>query len=595
MAEEVIMPKAGSEMTEGEIVQWFKKEGEQVKEGEPLLEIVTDKVNMEVEASESGTLLKILAPAGSVVPVVSTIAWIGEEGEEVPESESPAPAAKAEEKKPEATPTNDAATKEEMKEVIPPSISNTTESAPAKRERVGEYDVCVVGGGPAGYVAAIKAAQLGGKVAIVEKDTALGGTCLNRGCIPSKAYLHNAEIIESIKEASSRGIKLVNEEFKVDMPESVQMKNKVVRTLTGGIAGLMKSYGVTVFNGVGKLRKDKKVVVNGSEIIDADRVIIAGGSKIKEVPIPGSDSPNVINSDDILDIQEVPKRLAVIGGGIIACELGQAFAAFGSEVTIVYRSDRLIRLMDPDASKVLTKHFEKQGIKVLTNAPLKGFEDNGNGVTVKIEGKDDVVVDKVLLAIGRVPDLSAVEDVDIKIDRGAVVVNDKMETSIEGVYAPGDINARKMLAHAAFRMGEVAAENAMGHSKTADLHAVPSAMYTNPEVASVGLTEEEAKKNYDIKVGRFNFAANGRALASNAGEGFIKVIIDAKYHEILGVHIAGPIGAEIINEAATFIQSEMTIEDVIDSIHGHPTFSEVLYEACTDCLNQCIHAPKKKD
>ena len=540
MAVEVIMPKAGSEMEEGEIVQWFKQEGDEVKEGEVLLEIVTDKVNMEVEAEASGTLLKIVHPAGSTVPVVQTIAWIGQPGEEIP-GESGSTAAAAEVVKEVAADVKVPETKQE--EVAP------------KRERRGEYDVAVVGGGPAGYVAAIKAAQLGGKVALVE-NRELGGTCLNRGCIPTKTFLHNAEIINHIRSAKDRGIKLVNDAFSVDMEQTVAVKNKVAKTLSGGVAGLLKSYGVKVFNGVGQLTADKKVVVDDKTTIDADSVILAGGSKVSRINIPGMDSDKVLTSDEFLDIKEVPSRLAVIGGGVIGSELGQAFATFGSKVTIVEMADRLIAAMDKDASVALEKQFRKQGINVLTSTKLLEIVDKGHEVVVKVD--------------------------------------EYMETSIKGIYAPGDINGTKMLAHAAFKMGEVAAENAMGHSKRVDLKSTPAAIYTHPEIAMVGLTEDQAREKYDVKVGRFNFAANGRSLASNQGEGFVKVIMDTKYREILGIHIVGPVAAEIINEGSTLIQTEMTIDDVMDIIHGHPTYSEALYEAMADCIDMCIHAPKKK-
>lgn len=581
MAVEVIMPKAGSEMTEGEIVRWFKNEGDMVKEGEVLLEIVTDKVNMEVEAEASGVLLKTLAKEGDIVPVVQTIAWIGEPGEKIPDN-TPS----EDDEIPEA---------EAFLSTAKQAGVNLTEKPKKlpKRERKGEYDVCVIGGGPAGYVAAIKAAQLGGKVALVEKDS-LGGTCLNRGCIPTKSYMHNAEIIHHIREAASRGIHLFNDSFTVDMKQSVEVKNKTVKTLTGGVGVLLRSNGVKVFNGEGKLTGDNKVMVDGKTLIDADSVILAGGSKVNRIPIQGIDLPGVLTSDDILDLEEVPARLAVIGGGVIGSELGQAFAAFGSKVTIIEMADRLVAGMDREASALLLKRFKKEGIQVLLGAKLLRIEERGRELVLKVEGQEDIVADKVLLSVGRIADLSAIEDVEFEMVRGYVKVNGYMETSVPNVYAPGDINGIKMLAHAAFKMGEIAAENAMGGHRKVDLHSTPSAIYTSPEIAGVGLSEEEARESYDIKVGYFHFSANGRALAANEHEGFVKVIMDTKYHEILGVHIVSGVAAEIINEASTLIQTELTVDDVEDIIHGHPTYSEALYEACLDCLDMSIHSPKKK-
>lgn len=589
MATEVIMPKAGSEMTEGEIVQWFKKEGDQVQAGEVLLEIVTDKVNMEVEAEATGTLLKILHQAGEVVPVVETIAWIGSPGEALPGTDSPASSAPTETPVPK---DQEASGFLEQAKAAGVDLTAPVEKR-EKRERKGEYDVCVIGGGPAGYVAAIKAAQLGGKICLVEKDE-LGGTCLNRGCIPTKAYMHNAEIIHKIREAKDRGIKLFNDSFTVDMEQAVAVKNKVVKTLTGGVNGLLRSHGIKVIKGEGKLTSDRKVLVNGETLIDADRVILAGGSKVMRIPVPGVDHPNVLTSDEILDLTEVPQRLVVIGGGVIGCELGQAFAAFGSKVTIIEMADRIMASMDKDASALMSKRFAKEGITLMTSTKLLGFEEKGRDLLVKVEGHEAIPADKVLLSIGRSADISSVSEVDIEMERGKVKVNEYLETSIPGVYAAGDINGIKMLAHAAFKMGEVAAENAMGEHRVCDLHSTPAAIYTIPEVASVGMSQEEAAEKHDIKIGYFNFAANGRALASNEHEGFVKVIMDTKYHEILGIHIVNVTAAEIINEGSTLIQTEMTIDDCVDIIHGHPTYSEALYEAMMDCLDICIHAPKKK-
>ena len=577
MAVEVIMPKAGIDMTEGQIVKWNKKEGEKVEEGEILLEIMTDKTSMELEAEASGYLIKVLKQDGETVPVTEVIGYIGAEGEEAPTGAAP-----------QAAPEPKAA-----ESVAAASTSNE----PKAPKGDDEFDVVVIGGGPAGYVAAIKAAQLGGKVAIVEK-VHFGGTCLNKGCIPTKTFLKNAEIIEGIEMAGRRGIILENDKFTIDMPKVVKLKNDIVKTLTNGVQGLLKSNDVKIYNGIGKINVDKDVVVTndkGETVLRTDKIILAGGSKVGRINIPGIDSPKVLTSDDILDIQQIPKSLAVIGGGVVGIELGQVFNSFGSEVTVVEMMDRIIPGVDRESSETLRKELEKKGMKILTSTAIKEIVDNGDTLTIKVDGKDDIVAEKALLSIGRVPDLEGIGEIDLELENGKVKVDKYMETSVKGIYAPGDINGTRMLAHAAFRMGEVAAENAVqGNHREIRLETTPSAIYTVPEVAMVGLTEEEAKEKYDIKVGKFQFAANGRALASGETAGFVKVITDKKYGEILGVHIVGPSAAEIINEASGLMAMEITVDEVIKTIYAHPTYSEALFEACADALDEAIHLPKKR-
>ena len=589
MAVEVIMPKAGIDMTEGQIVKWNKKEGEKVEEGEILLEIMTDKTSMELEAEASGYLIKVLKQDGETVPVTEVIGYIGAEGEKAPTGAAP-----------QAAPEPKAA---ESVAAAQPAASTSNEPKAPKGD--DEFDVVVIGGGPAGYVAAIKAAQLGGKVAIVEK-VHFGGTCLNKGCIPTKTFLKNAEIIEGIEMAGKRGIILENDKFTIDMPKVVKLKNDIVKTLTNGVQGLLKSNDVKIYNGIGKINVDKDVVVTndkGETVLRTDKIILAGGSKVGRINIPGIDSPKVLTSDDILDIQQIPKSLAVIGGGVVGIELGQVFNSFGSEVTVVEMMDRIIPGVDRESSETLRKELEKKGMKILTSTAIKEIVDNGDTLTIKVNGKDDIVAEKALLSIGRVPDLEGIGEIDLELENGKVKVDKYMETSVKGIYAPGDINGTRMLAHAAFRMGEIAAENAIqgNHRATrletnssASIYTIPSAIYTVPEVAMVGLTEEQAKEKYDISVGKFAFVGNGRALASGESAGFVKVIADKKYGEILGVHIVGPSAAEIINEAATLMKMEITVDEVIKTIHGHPTYSEALFEACADVLGEAVHLPKKK-
>ena len=583
MATEIIMPKAGIDMTEGQIIKWNKKEGDKVETGEILLEIMTDKTSMELEAEDSGYLIKIIKGDGETVPVTEVIGYIGAEGEVAPEGTSK-----------DTVETSENVSNKKEKEPIKEREIEERNTAVKSEKGEDEFDVVVIGGGPAGYVAAIRAAQVGGKVAVVEKSE-LGGTCLNRGCIPTKTFLKNAEIIEGIEMSSKRGIILENEKFTIDMPKVISLKNEIVKTLTNGVQGLLKSNSIKIFKGVGKINKDKDVVINGEKVLRTNKIILAGGSKVGSVNIPGIESKRVLTSDDILDLKELPKSLAVIGGGVVGVELGQAYLSFGSEVTVIEMMDRIVPGVDREASETLRKALEKKGMKILTSSKIKEIIDEGDKLRIKLEDKEDVVAEKALLSIGRVPDLEAVGELDLEMERGKIKVDKYMETSVKGVYAPGDINGIKMLAHAAFRMGEVAAENAiLGNHREIKLETTPSAIYTIPEVGMAGLTEEEAKEKYDINIGKFAFVGNGRALASGDTTGFVKVIADKKYGEILGVHIVGQSAAEIINEASSLMAMEITVDEVIKTIHGHPTFSEALFEACADVLGEAIHLPKKK-
>ena len=568
MAFEIIMPKAGIDMTEGQIVKWLKREGDAVTEGEIILEIMTDKTSMEIEAEASGILLKIVHPDGDTVPIAEVIGYIGSENESVDTL---------------------------MPEVIEDTGEKESDDDRKMIRLEDNYQVVVIGGGPAGYVAAIRAAQLGARVAIVEKGT-FGGTCLNVGCIPTKTYLKNAEIIEHIHAAASRGIIIDSSMIRVDMEKVQEYKNGVVKKLTSGVVALLKSNGVDIYQGLGKINKNKDVVVNDSQIIKADKIILAGGSKASRINIPGIESDKVLTSDDLLAIKEVPETLAVIGGGVIGTEMGQSFAGLGSKVIIIEMMDRIVPTLDQEVSAELNRIIQKKGVKVITNARIAEIVDKGDKLEIRIDGKESVIADKALISIGRVPDLDGVGEVKLETERGKIKVNAFMETSVPGIYAPGDVNGIKMLAHVAFRMGEVAAENAVkGNHREVKLLSAPSVVYTSPEVAQVGLTEEQAREKYeDIRIGRFSFAANGRALASGDAVGFVKVIADSRYGEVLGVHIIGPSAAEIITQASLIMEMEITVDEVVNTIYGHPTYSEALAEAFADVLGEAIHVPKKK-
>lgn len=576
MSVEVIMPKAGVAMEEGTIVSWLKQEGEEVKIGEPILEITTDKVNMEIESEGEGTLAVIIhKEEGEVLPVFTVIGVIAEKGENQEEVKAKYSSGNI------------------SKEDIVEENQNTEvkEEKINKKECNHDYDVVVIGGGPGGYLSALKAALLGGRVALVEENI-LGGTCLNRGCIPTKTYIKTAEILEEIDQLSKRGVK-VTVDKEQDIKKAIKYKNRVVKKLTAGVGGLLKSRDVEVFNLKASVKEEHKVILSDGKVLDTENIIIATGSKVRILPIKGIESNLIITSTEALDLETVPEELVIIGGGVIGCEFAEIFNSRGSKVTIVEMEDRVIPRMDKELSESLKYSLSKKGINVLTKKKVSEFKEEGNNILVCIEGEQPIKADLCLYAIGREANLSGIEDLDIKIDKGSIVVNSKMETSIPSIYAVGDVTGGVMLAHAAFKMGEVAASNALGMNKEVDLGALPSCVYTIPEVASVGITEEDARKKYNVKVGKFNFAGNGRALASGQEQGYVKVVADAKYGEILGIHMFGCGVAELINHAASFKALEIPTDEASELIFGHPCTSEALMEALADVNGECLHLPKK--
>ncbi|HBG6618658.1 TPA: dihydrolipoyl dehydrogenase [Clostridioides difficile] len=576
MSVEVIMPKAGVAMEEGTIVSWLKQEGEEVKIGEPILEITTDKVNMEIESEGEGTLAAIIhKEEGEVLPVFTVIGVIAEKGENQEEVKA----------------------KYLSGNVSKEDIVEENQNIEAKEEKINkkecnhDYDVVVIGGGPGGYLSALKAALLGGRVALVEENI-LGGTCLNRGCIPTKTYIKTAEILEEIDQLSKRGVK-VTVDKEQDIKKAIKYKNRVVKKLTAGVGGLLKSRDVEVFNLKASVKEEHKVILSDGKVLDTENIIIATGSKVRILPIKGIESNLIITSTEALDLETVPEELVIIGGGVIGCEFAEIFNSRGSKVTIVEMEDRVIPKMDKDLSESLKYSLGKKGINVLTKKKVSEFKEEGNNILVCIEDEEPIKADLCLYAIGREANLSGIEDLDIKIDKGSIVVNSKMETSIPSIYAVGDVTGGVMLAHAAFKMGEVAASNALGMNKEVDLGALPSCVYTIPEVASVGITEEDARKKYNVKVGKFNFAGNGRALASGQEQGYVKVVADAKYGEILGIHMFGCGVAELINHAASFKALEIPADEASELIFGHPCTSEALMEALADVNGECLHLLKK--
>ncbi len=567
MAVKIFMPKAGMDMKEGKIIKWLIEVGDEVKEGDGILEIETDKVTMEIEAPSTGILLCKYFEDGETVPVVTTIGYIGEYGEVIIDSEP-------------AYIDND------KSKIDKSNLIEKTE------EYYNSYDVAIIGGGPAGYVAAIRAAQLGGKVIIFEKDV-VGGTCLNRGCIPTKTYIKTAETIHNIKTAHLRGIYIDTNSLNINMEEVYNYKNTVVKKLTSGVYTLLKSNGVKIVEGKAVVIDNNTVLCN-DEKYHSKNIILCGGSVTGKIPLEGIEGKKILDSTDILELKEVPAKLGIIGGGVIGCEIATAFNGFGSEVTIIELSDNLVSMFDKEISVSVEKSMKKVGIKVLTGKNIKKIENSYEKPCIVLESGERFDFDNVLLSIGRKADIECIGSLKdtLKLESGKIIVDEYCKTNIDNIYACGDITTKSTLAHSAFKMGEVAANNAMGYTEKCNLNNVPVCLYTIPEAASVGLTEEAAKKDYDIAIGKFPFSANGRGLSSGESEGFVKVIIDKKYGEILGVHIVGAVATEMIMEAKAAMDAELTVYEVVGMIHPHPTYTEAFVEACTAALGRCIHLPK---
>jgi dihydrolipoamide dehydrogenase len=454
----------------------------------------------------------------------------------------------------------------------------------------------VIGSGPGGYVAAIRAAQLGGRVAIVEKQY-IGGTCLNVGCIPSKALLHIAQVYAQFDELEQLGIKVAQKPT-FDMPTAVAFKDRVVKQLTGGVAQLLRANGVTIFMGVASVPEPGRVTVQtaeGQQELRTQKLILAHGSAPVIPPFPGVDGKNVIISDDAMNMPRVPESLVCIGGGIIAVELACLFHALGTKVTIVEMMPSIIPLEDEEASRALARSFTKRGISLNVNARVESIVD-ADGVkrvtATTPDGPKTFDGEYVLVAVGRKANANGLDGLTqrgLQLDRGRVQANERMETNIPGVYAIGDLVGKTWLAHVAMMEGEVAAENALGHESVMDYNVVPRPIFTFPEVCSVGLTEAQAReRGGEVSAEKFPWVANGKALATNETEGFVKVIL-GPYGEILGAIIVGADATNLISEYSLAMRAELTAEEVIATIHPHPTLSEGLREAMLAAEHRAIH------
>jgi dihydrolipoamide dehydrogenase len=461
-----------------------------------------------------------------------------------------------------------------------------------------EADVAILGGGPGGYTAGIRAAQLGAKAVCIEKEPELGGTCLRVGCIPTKAWVQTAFALKEAEETFAKlGVRVG--EPQLDIAAANEWKAAVVKQMTQGVASLFKANGVEWVKGVGRFKDASTIAVEGGEDVSFKQAIVATGSYPLRPPIPGLDSSRCVDSTGLLGQEQVPRRLVVLGGGIIGCEFASIFRRFGSEVTIIEMLPSLIPQEDADASKELAKQFSRRGIALHLEKQCKQVEETGDGLRVRFGEGETVEADLMLVSVGRWPTVEGLglEEIGVELDkRKGIAADERRRTTVPNIYAVGDCAGYWQLAHTAFREGEVAAENAMGHDAVVDNRGVPRPIYTDPEIASVGLTEAEAREQHgdDVAVGTFPWVANARAVMQNETTGWVKSIHETRYGELLGIVMVGPHVTDLIEAGVVALDAESTVETVADGMAAHPTLSEAIKEAGLVALGRPIHIPPKR-
>jgi dihydrolipoamide dehydrogenase len=461
-----------------------------------------------------------------------------------------------------------------------------------------DVDIAVLGGGPGGYTAAIRAAQLGAKTACIEQEAELGGTCLRIGCIPTKAWVQTAFALKQADETFDKlGVQLGG--FRLDFAKSNEWKAGVVKQMTQGVASLFKANGVDWVKGRGAFKDANTIAVDGGEDVSFKSAIIATGSFPLRPPIEGIDSDRCVDSERLLAQTEVPRRLVVLGGGIIGCEFASIFERFGSEVTIIEMLPTLIPQEDADASKELAKQFGRRGITLHLEKQCSKIEDTGSQLTVHFGDGETVEADLMLVSVGRGPQVEGfgIEHIGVEFDRRkGIAADEHRRTTVPHIYAVGDCAGYWQLAHTAFREGEVAAENACGHEAIVDNRAVPRPIYTDPEIAGVGLTEAEAREQYgdDVATGMFPWIANARAVMQNETVGWVKSIHETRYGELLGLVLVGPHVTDLVEAGVVAIDAEATVETVADGMAAHPTLSEAVKEAGLVALGRAVHIPNRK-
>jgi len=456
-----------------------------------------------------------------------------------------------------------------------------------------KFDITIIGGGTGGYVAAIRAAQLGARVVLIERDE-VGGTCLLRGCIPTKAFLATAEVLAKAKEAEKFGVQV--SDVKLAYPKALERKNAIVQRLVNGVHQLLKAHKVEYVHGEAKLLGGNRVSVTlpqGQARGESEKIVVATGSKAMRPAMFKFDGRNVITSKEALDLTEVPKSILIIGGAYVGCEFASMFRDFGAEVTIVEMLPQIIPTEEREVAQTLKSEFKKRGINILTNTKITNMDVSDGKVKATTEGGEVIEAEKALIAVGRAVESQGVGLDEAGIDhdeRGAVIVNERMETNVPGIYAVGDVLGTIMLAHVAGTQGTVAVANALGGSRTFSYGAIPYCIYTRPEIASVGMKEKDAAEaGYEVATGKFRFTALGKAMVIEDTTGFVKVVADKKTEKVLGASLVGPHVTDIIHELVLAVHAGITVEQLAEMIHAHPTLPEAIHEADEAVHKQAIH------
>lgn len=561
MIKEIKLERLSPGSKEGKVGKVHKSVGDNIKAGEVLIEIEGKKGNIPVKAKEKGKVYSIEIEEGSIVKIGDSLLKLETEEVTIDESES-------------------AADKDEN--------SNKCEL------RNLECDIAILGAGPGGYVAAIQAAKLGAKVVLIEKDK-VGGTCLNRGCIPTKAFVRSSEVYSNVKDSEKYGVSLENPS--IDIKKVVERKDNIVDKLVGGIHYLIQKHKIELVLGDGKLI-DKNTIETKDVLIKAKNIVIASGSKASVLPIKGNDLKQVITSEEALDLKELPEKISIIGGGVIGMEFAFIYANMGVDVSVVEYFDNVLSMLDEDIIKEITEIGKEKGIKFYTSSKVEEIlEDEKGGCIVKFTNKNEekfIFCDKVLMSVGRQPYMEnmGIEDIGIELNQNkkGIKVNKKMQTNISNIYAIGDVTNIIQLAHVASHQGVIAVKNIMGKDVEIDYSAVPSVIFTELEIAVVGVSEKMCKENnLDVKIGKFPFSANGKALTLGEDRGFIKIIKEKSTGKVVGASIIGPNASDLIAELTLAINNGLTAEQIAETIHAHPTTAEAVHEASLSVEGGALH------